>query len=85
MWLGKGRTNNMGKVVTVEIPEQWLQGVDWDQEPVVQEIIQLGAYQFRVRRALEMYQAGADSLGYVAEKADPDDTKLVSLASFEFG
>jgi hypothetical protein len=75
----------MGQIVPVETPEQWLQGVDWDQEPVVQEIIHLGAYQFRVRRALEMYQAGAGSLGYVAEKADPDDTKLVSLASFEFG
>ncbi len=35
---------------------------------MVQEIIQLGIYQFKVRQALEMYQAGAGSLGYVAEK-----------------
>jgi predicted HTH domain antitoxin len=70
----------MGKVVTVEIPEQWLQGVDWDQEPVVQEIIQLGAYQLRVRRTLEMYQAGAGSLGYVAEKAGLPKRDLIREA-----
>jgi hypothetical protein len=28
----------------------------------------LGIYQFKVRQALEMYQAGVGSLGYVAEK-----------------
>lgn len=58
----------MAKVIKLEIPEQWLQGLDWDQAAVVQEIIQLGIYQFKVRQALEMYQAGAGSLGYVAEK-----------------
>jgi hypothetical protein len=67
--LGSGKEGrHMDKVVTVEIPEQWLQDLDWHQGAVVQEIIQLGTHQLKVRRALEMYQAGAGSLGYVAEK-----------------
>jgi hypothetical protein len=57
----------MGKVISVEIPEQWLQGLDWDQKTVVQEVIQLGTHQLKIRRALELYQAGVGSLGYVAE------------------
>jgi hypothetical protein len=60
----------MEKVVTIEVPAQWLEDLDWDESAMVQESIQLGTYQFKVRRALEMYQAGAGSLGYVAEKAD---------------
>jgi predicted HTH domain antitoxin len=70
----------MGKSVTVEIPEQWLQDLDWQQGAVMQEIIQLGTYQFKVRRALEMYQAGAGSLGYVAEKAGLDKRDLIREA-----
>ena len=31
----------MAKLVTVRIPEQWLQGLDWDKTAVVQEIIHL--------------------------------------------
>jgi predicted HTH domain antitoxin len=53
----------------MEIPEQWLYDLDLDQEVMIQEIVQLGIYQFKICRALEMYQAGAGSLGYVAEKA----------------
>jgi predicted HTH domain antitoxin len=70
----------MGKVIRVEIPEQWLQGLDWDQGEVVQEIIQLGSYQLKVRRALEMYQAGAGSLGYVAEQAGLSKRDLIREA-----
>ena len=55
----------MERVVTVEIPEQWLQDLNWDQAAVVQEIIQLGVHQFKVRRALKMYQDGVGSLGYL--------------------
>jgi hypothetical protein len=56
------------KTITLEIPEQWVHGLEWDQATVVQEIIRLGIYQFKVRQALELLQAGAGSLGYVAEK-----------------
>jgi predicted HTH domain antitoxin len=69
----------MEKVISVEIPEQWLQGLDWDQT-MVQEIIQLGTYQLKVRQALEMYQAGVGSLGYVAEKAGLSKRDLIGEA-----
>ena len=50
------------------------------EEAVIQKIIQLGVQQFKVRRALEMYQAGAGSLGYVAEKVGLSKRDLVREA-----
>jgi predicted HTH domain antitoxin len=70
----------MEKTIRVEIPEQWLQGLEWDQGSVVQEIIQLGTYQLKVRRALEMYQAGTGSLGFVAEQAGLSKRDLIREA-----
>ena len=70
----------MEKVVRVEIPEEWLQDLEWDQTTVLQEIVQLGIYQFKVRRALEMYQTGTGSLGYVAEKVGLSKRDLVREA-----
>ena len=70
----------MEKTIKVEIPEQWLEGLDWDQGVVVQEIIQLGTYQWKVRRALGMYEAGAGSLGYVAEQAGLSKRDLIREA-----
>ncbi len=70
----------MDRTVTVEIPERWLQDLDWQQGAMVQEIIQLGAYQVKVRRALEMYQAGVGSLGYVAEQAGLSKRDLIREA-----
>lgn len=67
-------------VVTLEIPERWVQGLDWAQAATLQEVIQLGIYQLKVRRALEMYQAGADSLGYVAEKVGLSKRDLIREA-----
>jgi len=52
----------MGKVITMEIPEHWLQGLDVEEAVFMQEVIQLGIYQLKVRRALEMYRAHAGSL-----------------------
>jgi len=70
----------MEKTITVEIPEQWTQGLAWDQAEVLQEIMQLGVQQFKVRRALEMYQVGVGSLGYVAEKAGLSKRDLIREA-----
>jgi predicted HTH domain antitoxin len=70
----------MERTVTLEIPEQWLRDLDLDQATVIREIVQLGIYQFRVRRALEMYQAGVGSLGYVAEKAGLPKRDLIREA-----
>jgi predicted HTH domain antitoxin len=70
----------MDKVVTVEIPEQWLQDLDWQRGTVLQEIIQLGSYQLKVRSALEMYQAGVGSLGYAAERVGLSKRDLIREA-----
>ena len=52
----------MDDIITLRIPRQWFQDLDRDQTATMQEIIRLGIYQLKVRRALEMYQAGAGSL-----------------------
>ncbi|HEX6384884.1 MAG TPA: hypothetical protein VF177_09455 [Anaerolineae bacterium] len=70
----------MARRITVEVPEQWLQGLDWDQADVMQEIIQLGSYQLKVRQALQLYQAGTGSLGYVAEKVGLSKRDLIREA-----
>ena len=70
----------MEKSIKVEIPEAWLEDVEWDQEAVVQEIIHLGTQQLKVRRALEMYQAGVGSLGYLAEKLNLAKRDLIREA-----
>lgn len=70
----------MADTVTLEIPGQWIEGLDLDQAAIVQEIIRLGLYQLRARRALEMYQAGSGSLGYVAEKMGLSKRDLIREA-----
>jgi len=70
----------MDRVIRLEIPEEWLQGLDWDQEALMREVIRLGVYQLKVRRALEVYQTGLGSLGYVAEKEGLDKRDLVREA-----
>ena len=68
------------KVVRVEVPEEWLQDLEGDRSTMMHEILWLGIYQLKVRRALEMYQAGAGSLGYVAEKTGLSKRDLVREA-----
>jgi len=68
------------KVVRVEIPEEWLQGLDWDRETLIREVIRLGVHQLQVRRALEMYQAGLGSLGYAAEQVGLAKRELIREA-----
>ena len=70
----------MEKHITVEIPEEWIQGLDWQQDALLEEIIQLGIRQLRVRRALDLYQAGNVSLGYAAQKVGLTKRELIREA-----
>ena len=70
----------MDKMITMEIPEQWLEGLEWEQSIIFKEIIQLGIYQFKVKRALEMYQLQVGSLGYLAEQIGISKRDLIREA-----
>lgn len=70
----------MERAITLEIPQQWVQGLDWGQAAIMEEVIQLGAYQLKLKRALEMYRAGVGSLGYVAEKSGLSKRDLIREA-----
>jgi hypothetical protein len=70
----------MDKVIQVEIPEEWLQGLDWDRQALMREVIRLGVHQIKVRRALEMYRTGSCSLGYAAEQEGLAKSDLIREA-----
>ena len=57
----------MEAMVTVQlrVPEEWMQ--DMKDQTALLEILSLGLEEYRLQRALTLYQKGAGSLGYVAE------------------
>lgn len=66
--------------ITVEIPQQWVQGLDWEQDAILEEIIQLGIRQLKIRRALALYRVGNVSLVYAAEKMGLPKRELIREA-----
>jgi predicted HTH domain antitoxin len=68
------------EMITVKIPQQWFIGLESEQEIMIEEIIQLGIQQLKIRRALELYRSGAGSLGYVAEKMGLSKRELICEA-----
>jgi predicted HTH domain antitoxin len=67
----------MDGMISVEVPQEWFEGLKAEQEAVIQEVVRLGIYEFKLRRALEMYQAGGGSLGYVASQVGLNKSDLV--------
>jgi len=62
--------------ITIEIPEKWLAGLEW-QPAMLEEVIQMGIEQVRIAKALRLYQAGGCSLGYAAEKFQIPKRRLI--------
>jgi predicted HTH domain antitoxin len=56
-----------GKMATVQmqIPKEWIRGLE-DQTTFL-EVLSLGIEEYRIRRAMSLYQRGVGSLGYVAD------------------
>ncbi len=70
----------MPRTITIEIPEHWIRDVDLNQTAVIEEVIELGVYQYKLQRALRLYQSGTGSLGYVAEQAGLSKRDLIREA-----
>lgn len=51
--------------VELEVPVEWLR--DLRDETTALEVVSLGVQEYRIRRALALYQRGVGSIGYVAE------------------
>jgi predicted HTH domain antitoxin len=51
--------------VRLKVPQEWVH--DLKDQATLLEILGLGLEEYRFRRALTLYQAGAGSIGYVAE------------------
>jgi predicted HTH domain antitoxin len=67
----------MTQTIPMEIPADWVEGLEGDPTLLMQELVQLGIHQFKVRRSVEMYRAGVGSLGYIAEKLNISKRDLI--------
>ncbi len=65
---------------TIVVPRKMLEELQGEREQWLQEIIHLGVQQLKIRRALEIYQAGDCSLGYAAEQVDIPKQELIREA-----
>lgn len=68
------------ELVTVQIPKEWLQDLGVGEEAMLQEIVELGFYQWRIRQALKKYQAGGGTLGFFAERLGLAKRELIQEA-----
>lgn len=53
------------RTVQLQVPQEWAQ--DLKDPTTLLEVLGLGLEEYRIRRALALYQKRAGSLGYVAE------------------
>jgi len=70
----------MDGMVTVQltVPEEWMQ--DLKDQAAFPEILGLGLEEYRLQRALALYQRGAGSIGYVAELVGIPQRVLIEKA-----
>ena len=57
----------MQQTVTIHIPRAWMRGVP-EEELTWQHVVNLGIYQYKIERAIRLYQDQIGSLGYIAEQ-----------------
>lgn len=69
----------MEQSVVIQIPEEWLKDIP-EESLTLRQIFKLGLTQYRMERALALYQDGAGSLGYLAEKLGIPKPQLVQAA-----
>lgn len=69
----------MAKIVSMEIPKKWLEGIP-DDIAVIQHVISLGIRQYKIDQALNLYKNGGGSIGYAAEIYDLSKADLIQEA-----
>ena len=69
----------MAKIVAMEIPKKWLEGIP-DDLAVIQHVISLGIRQYKIDQALNLYKNGGGSIGYAAEIYDLSKADLIQEA-----
>jgi hypothetical protein len=70
----------VSQIISVEVPDKLMQELNLSAQDAAEEIVELGIYQLKVRRALALYEARTGSLGYIAEKLQIDKTDLIREA-----
>lgn len=69
----------MTETVELHIPREWLEGAP-DEPLALQQIFRLGLQQYKIDRALQLYQSGVGSLGYIAEQMGLSKRELIQAA-----
>ena len=69
----------MEQDLTAKIPRTWIKGLP-EEELNLKQIIRLGIYQYKVKRAIQLYRDGVGSLGYVAEQIGLNKQDLIREA-----
>jgi len=70
----------MDTIVTIEIPQQWLEGIKAKESTTIKQIFHLGLHQFKIQKALSLYQNSVGSLGYIAEQLGLPKADLIREA-----
>lgn len=66
----------MSQFITIQIPHDWIEGVPHE-ELTLKEIIRMGIHEYKVKRAIRLYQEGIGSLGYIAEQIGVSKQDLI--------
>ena len=55
------------QLVTIQIPQDWIKGIP-EEDLTLKEIFRMGVYEYKIKRAIQLYREGIGSLGYIAEQ-----------------
>lgn len=57
----------MSHLITIQIPHNWVKGIP-EGDLTLKEVFRMGIYEYKVKRAIQLYKEEIGSLGYIAEQ-----------------
>ena len=69
----------MDQNLSIHVPREWMEGIS-SEELNLQRIFRIGLQQYKMDKAILLYQEGMGSLGYFAERMRLDKQELIRYA-----
>ncbi len=66
----------MSELVTLQVPHEWIDGLP-EEELTLKQIFKIGVYEYKIKRAIQLYREGIGSLGFIAEKLGIPKQELI--------
>ena len=57
----------MEELITLRIPHEWIEDLPTE-EMTLKQVFRMGVYEYKIKRAIQLYKDGIGSLGFIAEK-----------------